>query len=443
MLPTRTDSVPFFNDYLNYRRDPLQFWLDSGEVASISRVKLGPSREFILVTDADLAQHILQKKARIYIRERQLMTLNRMGGPELMFNTDNWDEWLWRRRLMQPGFHRKQIEGFATAMVTETNALIAELPRGAQFDLQHAMKTLTMRIIARTMFSVTDRFETDQLQDAFEVGSEVVFKRASAIWAPPLWTRTPLIQRGLAARQVRDKFLSRIVKDRYASQQPQGDLLDTLIEARLEEGQQFTADQLIGEMGGIVFAGHDTTALTLSWLFYLLEQHPAALEKVLSEIEAVLGDRNATLADLEHMPFTEMVVKEALRLYPPVYLTIREADEDDQFGALKINKGDSLVLNIRGLQQSKLYWDNPKAFDPERFSPERSQDRHKFAWVPFIDGPRKCMGDTFAMMEMRLIVPTVLQQLSLRYVGTVPKQPEPGFVMGAQDGMEMLAEDRG
>ncbi|MCA9966490.1 MAG: cytochrome P450 [Anaerolineales bacterium] len=439
MPPRRRDGVPVFRDFLSYRADPLHFWLGSGQLAPVVRIGLGPFLEYWVVTEPDFLQHILQKNVKNYPRERRLSRLNRLDGPELMFNTDNWEEWLWRRRLMQPAFHRQQIARFAEIMTEEAGRLAGSWQPGQAVNLGHAMKTLTMRIIGRTMFSADVGAETDELQETYELASAFTFERASSIWVPPLWLPTPANRRVKTAVSHRYSLLRRLVEGRLASGEVKGDLLDTLIGAHLEEnGRSFSSEDLVGEMGGIVFAGHETTALTMMWLFYLLSQHPDVEARLMAEVEAVVGtDRPPALADLPNMPYTQQVISETLRLYPPVYVTLREADADDEFGDYHIAKGTHFVLNIRGLHRDPRYWDNPEQFNPDRFAQEQAKSRHNFAFVPFLGGPKKCIGDSFAMMEMQLVVPTILQQRRLRYGLTAPPAEKAGFVMETEGGIEM------
>lgn len=438
--PRRHDGVPILRDFLNYRAAPLRFWLSSGQIAPVVRIGLGPFLEYWVVTDPDFLRHILQKNVKNYPRERRLSRLNRLDGPELMFNTDSWEEWLWRRRLMQPAFHRQQIARFAAIMTEEAARLAEGWQPGQRVNLDHAMKTLTMRIIGRTMFSADVGAETDELQETYELASAFTFERASSIWPPPLWWPIPANWRVKTAVSHRYALLRRIVEGRLASGEVKGDLLDTLIGAHLEEnGRSFSSEDLVGEMGGIVFAGHETTALTMMWLFYLLSQHPEVEARLRDEIAAVCANRLPTLNDLPHMPYTQQVISETLRLYPPVYVTLREADADDQFGDYPIAKGTHFVLNIRGLHRDPRYWDNPEQFNPDRFTPEQAKARDNFAFIPFLSGPKKCIGDSFAMMEMQLVVPTILQQHRLHYAQPTPPIEKAGFVMEANGGIEMVA----
>ena len=408
-----------------------------GEIGPIVQVQLGPLQKFWVITDADLFQEILQTKSKKFPRDRQIRDGNGIDEGNTVFNAQTYDEWRWRRRLLQPGFHRKELAKFAETMVEETEQLTRELEDGQTFNLTDLMKKLTMRIICQTMFSAS-LDETDILQEAFETGSEYSFRQMSAIVKTPIWLPTPLILRTRRAVFHKYDILGRIVDERLSSGQPKDDMLDTLIAAQLSQdeadegmpgaGRAFDRDDLMAEMGSLVFAGHETTAMTLTWLFYVVATRDDIRSKLLAEIEAVLGDRLPTLADLDEMPYTQRLIQETLRFYPSVYVTLREAEEDDTLGTVDIPAGTQLIMNIRGLHRDPRYWPRPNDFDPERFLPENSADRHKFAYQPFISGPKKCIGDAFAMMEMRLVVPTLLQKIGFNLLSGVA-QEAPGFVM--------------
>lgn len=336
---------------------------------------------------------------------------------------------------MQPAFHRQQIAQFADLIVAEANALVdrwlGRATAAQPIELETEMKSLTMRVIGKAMFSVDIEKDSPQFQRVFEENSDFVFNRAGSPLPMPLWVPTPGNQKALNTLAQRNAMLGQILNAHIqAGDDGRADLLDMLIAAKLEEsGRGFTAQQLIGEMSGIVFAGHETTAITLTWLFYLVSQKPDLAQRLLDEAARVLGGRNPTLADLDKMPFTEHLILEVLRLYPPVYVTLREADADDSFGGYDIAKGSHFVVNIRGIHRSARHWDNPSAFDPDRFAPERSAGRHKFAFLAFGGGPKKCLGDSLAMMEMQLAVPTILQRVSFQFAGKQPLFEKPGFTL--------------
>jgi cytochrome P450 len=439
-LPTLTHhkKLPLLYDFPEYIRDPLAFWLNAARTAPLLKVRLTSLREFLVATDPDFIQYMMQTKPKVYVREQLTMDIHRAGRDTYSFNTKDWEEWLWRRRLMQPAFHKQQLAQFGAIMVEEAERIAKEWKDN--IDLETAMKTLTMRIIGRTMFSFEFGEEMQALQEAYNVWGKYIFIRASVGINLPIWLPLPLNVQTRRAIDKRLAILKSIVMKRFESQQPKPDLLDMLLNAKLDEGQTFNREQLIHELDGIVFAGHDTTAITLTWIFYHLAQNPEVETKLLAEIEQVLGKRIPTLEDIEHMPYTQMVIQEALRLYPPVYVTVRENMEEDTWQEHTLPAHTSILVNIYGLQRSPEHWVYPDEFNPENFSPEHSQNRHKYAFMPFIMGPRKCMGDSFAMMEMQLLIPTILQHVRLRYSGDHPVKPKPEFVMHPAEAIPMKVE---
>lgn len=426
-------GLPVIGEYLDFRRERLDFWTTAGRRGPVVPIRFG-AQHFWVVTDPVIAEHILLKEVKSYPRDRRLMKLNRGPGPELMFNTDRWEEWKWRRRLLTPAFRRQSIAEFADTMVDHAIRMAGELP--GRVDLQAALRTMTMRMILQTMFSVTADDEVERLKKSFEKASDVVAGRAAAPIPVPYWLPTPANLELRRLTKYRWKTLFDIVQERIAGNEPQGDLLDMLIAEHLDDdGRSFGPMDLVGEMSGIVFAGHETTAETQTWLLYLLSTHPEIEARVRGEISEVVGDRRITVDDLDRMPFVERVILETMRLYPAVYLTIREADVAHTVSGVEIPEGTRLVINIRGLHRDPVAWRDPDHFEPDRFG---SQDgRHRFQYIPFLDGPKKCLGDHFAMMEMRLTIPTLLQRLRFEYVGEKPPEPEAGFTMSVDNGMPM------
>lgn len=419
-IPTRA-GIPVLHNYLQFRAAPLQFWLDTAEIAPVVRVRFATNREMLVITDADLLGEMFQTKARQFPRSKNITEKDKLDDAQTVFTVPTWDEWLWRRRMLQPTFHRKQLSGFAEAMVEETQKLVDDWDD--TISLKEQMKTLTMRIIGRTMFSAPLQ-KTKHLQKLFEQISHYSFIQSSSVIDLPAWLPTPLHIRTRKALAERYEMVGNIVKERMASNQPQGDLLDSLIAASAAEEGGFSAENIIHEMNSVIFAGHETTAMTLTWLFHILAQNPLIEQKARAEVHAVLGNRPATLADLDALPYINNLIQETMRLYPPVYVTLREADGDQTLGDYDIPAGTELLANLRALHRDPRYWDDPLTFNPDRFN----NPRHKFAYMPFLVGSRKCIGDSFAMLEMRLAVPTILQKVYLRSAGELPRESA-SFVM--------------
>lgn len=426
---SRPGTLPVLNDLLAFRRDPLNFWLEAGRQGPVVRVGLGPTLRFWVVTDADLFQEILAKKSKNFPRSILLRDRRGMEEYKTVFNADTYEEWLWRRRLLQPAFHMRELTGFSDTFVAETARLVDELDSETPFDLVHLMKTLTMRIICKTMFSAT-LDETDVLQDCFERVTQFGYRRMSSIIKWPLWVPTRHRRDAEDAYRTRWQIVEGIVQERLSSGRAKGDLLDMLIAAHLDEdGRSFSGEDLVSEMLSIIFAGHDTTAMTMVWLLYTVSQNAEVEQKLSKEVDSVLNGRLPTLEDIDNMPYTHQLIQETLRVYPTVYLTLREAESDDTIGNYAIPANTQLVINIRGIHRDPAHWEQPDRFWPERFTEENNQTRHKFAYIPFLAGPKKCIGDAFAMLEMRLVIPTIIQRTRLRYAADKPPKERAGFVM--------------
>ena len=438
-------SVPILHHFLQFQANPLQFWLDVGREGPVVRVQLGPFRPFWVITDADFLEYILHKNSRNFPRDRQIRDRNGIDKTQTVFNAPTWEEWLWRRRLLQPAFHHKELRKFAKVMVGEATALLDGVQTNEPLELVSFMKSLTMRVICKAMFSAS-LDDTAVLQHAFEQVSEHSYKRLSSVINLPLWVPTPDVVKTRRAVNTRMAIIQRIVQERLDSGKAQGDLLDMLISAHLDEahldaeGRRFTGHDLVSEMNSIMFAGHETTAMTLVWLFYKVAQDSEIEQKLWQEVDSVLNGRAPTLADLDNMPYTHWLIQETLRYYPSVYVTLREAETDDEFGGYHIPAETQFVVNIRALHRDPRYWHKPERFWPERFGGDEVVPNHKFAYMPFLAGPKKCIGDNFAMMEMRLVVPTIMQRLRFRYEADEPIQEKAGFVMETKKPVYMRVE---
>lgn len=436
----RSGGIPILYDYLDFRQAPLAFWLEAGKQGPVVRVRLGPILPFWVITDADLFAEILGKKSKNFPRSILLRDRRGMEEYKTVFNADTYDEWLWRRRLLQPAFHRRELEKFGETFVSETVKLLDGLDTSRPFDLVHLMKSLTMRIICKTMFSASLE-ETDILQDCFERVTQFGYQRMSATVKWPLWVPTPQRRDAEEAYRTRWKIVEDIVQERLSSGKAKGDLLDMLIAAHLDEdGRSFDGTDLVSEMLSIMFAGHDTTAMTMMWLLYTVSQRPDIEQKLRAEVDEVLNGRLPTLNDIDNMPYTHQLIQETLRYYPTVYLTLREAESDDTLGDLTIPANTQLVVNIRGIHRDPAHWENPDQFIPERFTDEANKARHKYAYIPFLAGPKKCIGDAFAMMEMRLVIPTIIQRLQLAYAEAEPPAERASFVMDTDRPVMVRAE---
>jgi cytochrome P450 len=419
-------GLPLLGNYRQYAGNQLDFWREVAAVGPVVRVALGP-RKLWVITDAELLHTVLQTRARGFPRSNKLISEDSLDDRQTVFNAPTWEAWLWRRRLLQPNFHRDKLQDFAEGMRQETAGYLNEWPTDRPMSLKAAMKTLTMRIIGRTMFSAPLQ-QTALLQDCFEQINRYSTYQNTALVQPPMWLPLPLYRKTRAAYATRHTLVKAIVDQRLASQEPQDDLLDMLIAANLDDGTRFSAANIIHEMLSIIFAGHETTSMTLTWTLAIISLNDAIRQKVLDEVDRVLAGRAPELADLPNMPYAEQLLNEVMRMYPAVYATLREPESDEPLGEYTIPAGTEMLVNIRGLHYDPRYWPEADRFWPERFDPETSPEHNRLAFLPFLSGPRKCIGDSFAMMEMQLILPMVLQRWRLQPLNPLPPA-QAGFVL--------------
>jgi cytochrome P450 len=357
--------------------------------------------------------------------------------------------WLRQRRIAQPAFHRARIFALGARMVELTertvDAWTVAARRGEAIDVAESMMHLTLRIVSDTMLAL------DIDQHAAEVGRAITFllhelnQRVVRPFLPPLSWPTPQNRRFNEARDRVRAVISKAIRDkRERPESPGGDFLRMLIEARDEEtGQSMDDQQLLDEVATIFAAGHETTANLLAWTWAWLARFPSARRALQRELDEVLGDRTVTAEDYARLPYTRMVLSESLRLCPPAWFISRRVEQ-------RIDLGDGLLLPERSLvflspyitHRHPRYWSDPEGFDPERFSDERSEGRPTFAYFPFGGGPRKCIGDTFALVEATLILATLARRFDPELpVGAVPV-PEPVITLRPRGGLPMFIRAR-
>lgn len=357
--------------------------------------------------------------------------------------------WLRQRRIAQPAFHRAKIYALGARMVELTERTADEWRRAAEsnstIDVADSMMHLTLRIVSDTMLAL------DIDKDAAEVGRSITFllhelnERIVRPFLPPLSWPTPRNQRFNAARDHLQAIIAKAIRDKRANPDSKGgDFLRMLIDARDEEtGEAMDDKQLLDEVGTIFAAGHETTANLLAWAWAWLARFPAARRALQRELDEVLGDRAATADDYPKLPYTRMVLSETLRLCPPAWFISRRVEQS-------IDLGEGLVLPEKSLvfvspyvtHRHPRYWPDPEGFDPERFTEARSEGRPTFAYFPFGGGPRKCIGDTFALVEATLILATLARRFEPSLpVGAVPV-PEPVITLRPRGGLPMVMRQR-
>lgn len=343
-----------------------------------------------------------------------------------------------QRRLAQPAFHARRVEAYADVMVRYTLNMLESWQGQALLDVDHEMMRLTMAIVSKTLFDAEVDSAADKVGQAIGTLQAISNEEYRVAFSPPEWLPLPRNRRRKAARAVLDEVVLYFINERRASGEDKGDLLSMLLLAEDEDGQRMDDRQVRDEAVTLFAAGHETTSNALTWTFYLLSQHPEVEARLYAEIEQALAGRAPTLQDLRQLPYTEMVIKEAMRLYPPAWiLNGRLAMDDVQIDGYAIPKGGLIFISPYVMHRDPRYFAEPERFNPERFSAANEKNIPRYAYLPFGGGPRVCIGNSFAMMEAQLILATMVQRLRLSLAAGQVVEPQPYITMGPKNGLKM------
>jgi cytochrome P450 len=410
------------------------------EYGGIAQFKL-LNKNYLLVTNPDYVKYILQDNYKNYIRGRSVETGRVLLGNGLPLIDG--DFWLRERRILQPAFHHERLGKLANVVTNVIDIFMQdweEKSRGNQtLDLDDEMMRLTLTVIIKSMFSAKIDDKIQSLSHAFNVASKFMLWRSQQMWAPPLSVPIPRNVKYNRALKVLNDTIYPLVADRRKN--PKDDLLGMMLEMRDVDTNEGMSDrQARDEIVTIFFAGHETTAATLSWAFYLLSQHPEIEERVRAEVEDVLNGRRPAFADLPRFVYLQQVINEVLRLYPAAYLFAREAVVDDQLDGYPIPANTLIFISPFVTHRDPKYWPDPERFDPDRFTPEQVASRPRHVYYPFGEGPHLCIGNNFALMEMQLILVMTLQRFRLRFVPNHPIVFKPEATLRPKYGMKITIE---
>jgi cytochrome P450 len=436
-------GLPLLGSTLDVQRNPLETFTRASRLGSIVELRF-PSLTAFLLSDPKDVDRVLHENVAGYDKQtRGYAALRTVLGNGLF--TSEGSFWLRQRRLAQPAFHKERMAGWAQVMVNATTQLIdawaPRLERGDGFDVHEEMMRLTLRVVGEALLSTDVTGAAPQVGEALDQLLRLLTARTSRMVPWPDWVPTPANVKLVRARDQLDAVVNGIIAERR--QKGAGDdLLGMLMSTTdADTGERMDDSQLRDEVMTILLAGHETTANALSWTFWLLGRAPQVERRLRDELTAVLGGRPPTAADAPKLKYTSAVLHEALRLYPPVWALARHAVADDVVGGVRIPK-DALVFMCPWLiHRNSKVWADPEAFDPERWMTDQ-RPKARCAFLPFSSGPRKCIGDQFALLEGQLVLATLMQRVHLSLVPGRFVEPEPVMTLRPRGGVWVTAKAR-
>jgi cytochrome P450 len=391
---------------------------------SMSHYRIATSDVFV-VHEPEFIREILVNQADKFIKERTQRRMKILLGNGLITSDGEFHKR--QRRIAAPAFHRQRIQAYGEVMVDRALALREEWQAGKEIGALSEMMRVALQIVARTLLNTDVTAEVRQINDEVNAIMDlynflVALPRAEAYLHWPI----PGLMRFRRARKRLDAVVHRIIAEHRADNVDRGDLLSMLLQSRDDEADHsgMTDEQVRDEILTIFLAGYETVATALTWTWYLLGQNPKAEARMHEELDRVLAGRAPTLDDLPQLRYTEMVLAESMRLYPPAWAMGRQATEDIELGPYRLPAGSYVFFSQYMIQRNPEFWPEPLEFRPERFTPEEKAGRSKFVYFPFGAGWRQCIGEAFAWMEGVLVLATLAQKWRLRLV--------PGQTIGLQ-----------
>lgn len=397
----------------------------------------------VFVNRPEDIEHVLLTNHRNYAKSRfTRQILEPVLGRGLL--TSEGDFWRRQRRIAAPAFHHKRLVAFAAIMVEEAKATAgAWSAKTGAVDVSAEMMALTLRIIARTMFSTAVDRDIRLVGDAMDTMLRLGDPSVLDLLGLPEWLPRPRPRALRRAVLDLERLIARILAERRAAADPGEDLLGMLLSTRDEEtGEGMTDRQLRDELMTILLAGHETTANALSWTWFLLASHPTEEGRLHAELDTVLGDRDPTYADYPRLAYARQCLEEAMRLYPPAHTISRQAIGPDRLGEVEIRPGTVVTISPYVTHRNPGLWPEPERFDPDRFAADAVKSRHRFAYLPFGGGPRICIGNSFAMTEGVLALATLARRFRLRLAPGYRVEPVGQITLRPRGGLWVTIEPR-
>jgi cytochrome P450 len=442
LVPPGPKGHPIRGNFPEYVADQLGYLERlADDYGDIVRLRFLHIPVYILNNAKDI-EDVLVTNSRSFIKPMSLRLPLFRGifGNGLL--TSEGDFWRRERRLAQPAFHRDRIAEYGKVMVAYANDMLDSWQDGETRDIHSEMMVLTLRIALKTLFNVEAEGDVAMMSTLSNNLIEMLSLQESTLWLLHNYLPTPPGFRFRRLTHQLSQYIYGIISLRRKNGEDTGDLLSMLLQAQNEDGGRMTDTQLRDEVMTLFLAGHETTALSLSWTFYLLSQHPEVESKLAAELETVLGAREVSVDDLPNLRYTDAIIKESLRLYPPVWGFGRQASQDCRIGNYPIAKGRQIFFFPWVIHRDGRYFDSPSEFRPERWGDESMKRLPKFAYLPFSGGPRVCIGSAFAMMEGVLVLAAIARKYRVRLAPDQQIVPWPVFTLRPRHGIKLVLEKK-
>lgn len=432
-------GLPWLGSFLEARRDILGLLERSVErYGPTVRFRMGPFH-LVLVNRPEDVRHVLVQNRDNYRKSPSYEILREVLGNGLV--TSEGDFWRRQRKLAQPAFHHQSLAGFADTMGRLAAELADDWTRAPGVrDMHGEMMHVTLRIVGHTLMSTELGDDAGDIRDSLDVVLKLANEIETFLFLPR-WLPTPGKIRARRAIETLDRIVYRMIAERRRAADPGTDLLGMLM-AATDGAEQMTDQQLRDELMTLVLAGHETTANALTFTLWLLARHPEINERLRAELDEVIGDRPPTVADLKSLPYTEQVIKESMRIYPPVWMIERIAGSDDELGGYRVPKGHLIGVSPWTLHRDPDVWPDPERFDPGRFTEKACAGRNRYSYLPFGGGQRTCIGNAFAMMEAKILLATFASRCDIELADKRAIELEPSITLRPKRGLRLAISPR-
>ena len=427
-------------DSVEMARNPVQVLARyNRQYGETFRFYIGGLKEAIVTIDPTVIQHVLKTNANNYHKsEIQIKRMGHFLGKGLL--TTDGEPWRNQRRLIQKGFDRKQLDALSSIMqdsVAESMRGFDNQIRSGPVDIYPQMMKITFAMVARSLFGARLKDEDiDLVSHTICTVQEFIVRQTLQPYLNPWFEVSGELREHEEMRTRADAVLFEYIK-RRRNESPGQDLLQTLMDARYADGEGMSDELILSESMQLLVAGHETSSNGLSWILYLLSSRPDCLEKVRQEMHSVLGDAPLNHSDVPKLEFTTQVIQESLRLYPPFWMIDREAVADDQIGNISIPQGSMVIVYVYGAHHAERYWQNPESFDSDRFVKANDKLRTPFTYLPFGGGPRGCIGNHYAMLQILMILSDLLRNYDFELVPGQAIEARPMVILRPKHGIRM------